>query len=290
MKDLKTYFESLLDKTHNKLGIIKDTILDVAKKEFMDKLKSLLNRNPSVKVDDPIFDEVVDFLTEVPSEDMAGKKWSLLLPDEDSNFKPVMVSLKYGIWRYAITKDVCDTTDSAIEKRIKKYVKYITNYNDSLMSTLPGVKLVWFMISYDKVDSFNGSGWVTIPIMDIYDLGGPKIVISINPTKKQWGYGCPTDKIPNEFKVGNYKVKPEWVNFSNVIIGNNFNNQLNKNQFNNVLCHLTHGSVEEYYKSPNDWIQIELHTRFTFGKSNNTDIVYINKNDLSYLTSQELSK
>lgn len=286
MKTLKTYFESLLDKTSKKLDGAKK-LVDTETKQFCNNLKQIHGRTYATEIDDDLAQEIQDWLTEIPSEDKQGKQWALFIPNADSSFKPICVSYKHCVWRYANTKDICNATDSAIEKRLKTYIKSIQDYSELMITSFGNVSKFWFMINYDKVYSISGSGWITLA--EISACNKPYTMISFNMDKKVWCYGCPNGRVPDEFRVGTYSVKREWVDLGNALLyeptidgGCHF---LSEKSFTQVKNFLSHGSVDSYKKSPNDWVEIGVCRN---GLQVNYR-VYINKKDLSYLTQNDIT-
>ena len=79
MESLKTYFESILDKTSEKVKGA-DKVVKAAKKEFMQKLKSM-SRHWLKTIDDTLYQEICEICDEIPSEEKKGKAWEYFLPD-----------------------------------------------------------------------------------------------------------------------------------------------------------------------------------------------------------------
>lgn len=286
MKTLKLYCEGVLDRLDKKVDALKDTLWTKERHACVKKLKTLFGRSYHITTDESTYQEIIDNLVEIPSEDRKGKVWKLVLPNKESYFKPFMVSLAHGVWRLATNKDLCETTYSAMEKRIKSHLKAVKEYNDLLLCTIPSVKFEWIALNYDRVDSI-GSGWITAPLLDRSDyLYGPTTMVSFSMDSKQWCYGCPSGRIPNEFKIGKDQVTNEWVRFSNALFSLDFKQRhiCKLDCFDKVKSYLSKGDIKQYKKSPNDWIKLELYTKYLNDVS---DIIYINKKDLTYISQRD---
>lgn len=285
MKTLKLYCEGVLDSFDKKVDVLKDTLWTKERHDCVKKLKTLIGRNYRITTDDSTYQEIVDNLVEIPSEDRKGKIWKLVLPDKESYFKPIMLSLAHGVWRLATNKELCGTTYSAMEKRIKSHLKDIKDYNDLLLCTIPSVNFEWIALNYDRVDSI-GSGWITAPLIDFSNVNGPINMVSFSMDSKQWCYGCPSGRIPNEFKIGKDQVDDDWVHFSNALFSLDFNRRhiCKWDCFNKVKTCLSKVDIKQYKKSSNDWIKLELYTKYLNDVS---DIIYINKKNLTYVSQRD---
>lgn len=286
MKTLKLYCEGVLDSFDKKVDVLKDTLWTKERHNCVKKLKTLIGRNYRITTDESTYQEIVDNLVEIPSEDRKGKIWKLVLPDKESYFKPIMLSLAHGVWRLATNKELCGTTYSAMEKRIKSHLKEIKDYSDLLLCTIPSVNFEWIALNYDRVDSI-GSGWITTPVIDHdYYSYGPITMVSFSMDSKQWCYGCPSGRIPNEFKIGKDQVTNEWVRFSDALFSLDFKRRhiCKLDCFDKVKSCLSKGDIKQYKKSSNDWIKLELYTKYLNDVS---DIIYINKKDLTYVSQRD---
>lgn len=285
MKTLKLYCEGVLDSFDKKVDVLKDTLWTKERHDCVKKLKTLIGRTYCITTDESTYQEIIDKLVEIPSEDRKGKVWKLVVPNKESYFKPIMVSLAHGVWKLATNKDICGTTYSAMEKRIKKYLKEVKDYNDLLLCTIPSVTFAWIATNYDRVDSI-GSGWITAPLIDFSNVNRPIIMVSFSMDSKQWCYGCPSGRIPNEFKIGKDHVDDNWVHFSDAVFRLDYKQRhlCKLDCFDKVKSCLSKGDIEQYKKSPNDWIKLELYTKYLNSIS---DIIYINKKDLTYVSQRD---
>lgn len=285
MKTLKELCESILDSTKKKVSKV-GKIVAAERKAFMQRLENI-SRGWIKYVDDQTYQDILDYTDEIPSEEKKGKRWEYFIPNENSNFKPVAVSYAHFVRRTPTCKEFCGTTESAIDKRLKKAIKNRSGVYDKLLLGGSGILLRYFMLIYEQVDEPTGSGWIS---ESEYVYKEDYILYSINPTTRQWCYGCPANAIPNEMKIGNSRVVREWVKLSNSIVGATEKDgvlcaYLDDNVFTVASKYIKNADVEEYKKTKSDWIKI-FRTRPGYGTP--YGYVYMNRKTLQYITQEDI--
>jgi hypothetical protein len=212
MKNLKYILqEGLLDNIDNTLS----TGNAIVKKEVLARLKTKIENAQTVwyaKLDNDTYNEIIQFYEEIPSEQKKGSRWTVIVPNEESNFEPITVAPHKGIYRKfneKTCKEVIGTTLSAWEKRLKKadslYKKYKLNNGWLAEPVYSGFQLVlYFMLSslsgYKLLKSVpTGKDWYTICLLADWKTKKYDYV-SYNPNTKEWAYGM-NSNIPSMFKA-----------------------------------------------------------------------------------------
>lgn len=293
MESLKTYFESILDKTSEKVKGA-DKVVKAAKKEFMQKLKSM-SRHWLKTIDDTLYQEICEICDEIPSEEKKGKAWEYFLPDEQSDFHPIAVSYAHCVRRVPTAKEFCGTTESAVFKRLKSNIKKHESVNEKLLTPGVGLHLRYFMLLYDKTDTPSGNGWYTIADYAYHGVGQYEYILySVNPDKYEWCYGCPNGAIPSDMVVNNNRVAKTWTVLSNTITNPSERNGelcgwLEDDDFNILTSkhYLKEGSADDYKKSKGDWLKV-YRTRTGYGSPHST--IYVNRKTLEYLSEADVAE
>ena len=137
--------------------------------EERDKIKAeLAVRSWYAITSDEMFNRIVDSCEQLNDADKKGSRWTLIIPDETSTFKPIFVNLAKGVYRFTkrADKELYGTTVSAMHKRIVKEVK---TYKDEGLSTgwitNKSISFLAFLMNeYTRVNSISGNNWYTISI------------------------------------------------------------------------------------------------------------------------------
>lgn len=273
-----TLKESLLKSTDDKVGGIKRKLITPEKKVFARELKNA----PGVyskRIDDEKYNRLIDTFEEVPADDKKGKLWDIFVPDENGSFKPIAFSSAHFVYRIPPFKEVAGTTESALQKRIDKMAKVSRNpatiCDNGWTIPLAGVAAL-----YDKVDRCSGSGWYVLACYSSRDESSD-IIYSINPSKKQWCYGCPDNTIPKQFLVDKCHVNKAWSSLCYAITngyGKNLGTpSIKKEEFDLLKCYLKKAEATDS-KNQDDCVKI----RVWQGSWNNYIFVYLNRINLTY--------
>lgn len=275
-----TLKESLLKSTDDKVGGIKRKLITPEKKAFAKELKNTPGYFSKL-IDDDKYNRLIATFEEVPADDKKGKLWDIFVPDENGSFKPIAFSSAHFVYRVPPFKELAGTTESALQKRIDKMTKVSRNpatiCDNGWTIPLTGVAAL-----YDKVDRCSGSGWY---VLSCYSSRAESsdVIYSINPSKKQWCYGCPDNTIPKQFLVDKTHVAKAWSNLCYAIT-NGYGKQssshnISRDGFAQLRNHLKEVKATSS-KNQDDWVKIRV---WEGSWSNHLFDIYVNKIDLTYV-------
>jgi hypothetical protein len=296
MKSLKTILnEGLLDDIDNTLS----TGNAIVKKEFLARLRAKIENAQSgwyVKLDNDTYNDIIQFYEEIPSEQKKGTRWTVIVPNEESNFEPITVAPHKGIYRKfneKTCKEVLGTTLSAWEKRLKKldnlYKKYKLSNGWLAEPLYSGFQLVlYFMFSsfsgYKLVKSVpSGKDWYTIGLLADWKTKKYDYV-SYNPNTKEWAYGM-NSNIPSIFKANPEGARSVSRHFLCSLADPKYVWTFDQEYINKVLKKT---NVEDYKSNKYDFYGVTLGkwnlSRDTYNKSK----IYINGKNFTYITQEQL--
>ena len=205
----------------------------------------------------------------------------IYVPDENGSFKPFAFSSAHFVYRIPPFKELAGTTESALQKRIDKISRAVRNpaimCDNGWNIPLAGVAAL-----YDKVDICSGSGWYVLSCHssqnESYD-----IIFSINPSKKQWCYGCPDNTIPKQFLVDKCHVREAWSSLCYAITnayGRNLGEpNINKKDFDQLKGYLKEVNPVNT-KNQEDWVKIKV---WEGRWSNHIFDIWVDKTNLTYM-------
>lgn len=296
MKNLKYILqEGLLDNIDNTLS----TGNAIVKKEVLARLKTKIENTQTVwyaKLDNDTYNEIIQFYEEIPSEQKKGSRWTVIVPNEESNFEPITVAPHKGIYRKfneKTCKEVLGTTLSAWEKRLKKteniYKKYKLNNGWLAEPVYSGFQLVlYFMLSslsgYKLVKSVpSGKDWYTIGLLADWKTKKYDYV-SYNPNTKEWAYGM-NSNIPSMFKANPEGARSVSRHFLAAVADPKYMWTYDHEYINKVLKKT---NVEDYKSNKSDFITVTLAKYNGIYDSYNKSKVYINGKNFTYITQEQL--
>lgn len=275
-----TLKESLLKSTDDKVGGIKRKLITPEKKAFARELKNIPGYY-SKPIDDEKYNRLIDTFEEVPADDKKGKLWDIFVPDENGSFKPIAFSSAHFVYRIPPFKEIAGTTESALQKRIDKMTK--ANRNPAIICDNEwNVSLAGVAALYDKVDRCSGSGWYVLACYSSR-AESSELLYSINPSKKQWCYGCPDNTIPKQFLVDKTHVGKAWSSLCYALTQGygkcvSMNHSISRDDFAQLRNYLkevkTTGS-----KNQDDWVKIRV---WEGSWSNHLFDISVNKADLTF--------
>lgn len=274
-----TLKESLLISTDDKVSGIKRKLITPEKKAFARKLKNAPGYYSKL-IDDETYNKLIDTFEEVPADDKKGKLWDIFVPDENGSFKPIAFSSAHFVYRIPPFKEVAGTTESALQKRIDKMTKESCN-PATICDNGWNVPHAGVAALYDKVDTCSGSGWYILSSRS----EDSDVIYSINPSKKQWCYGCPDNTIPKQFLVDKCHVAKAWSSLCYVLTGGYGKLSrvgtlsISKEEFDQLKSYLkevkTTGS-----KNQDEWVKIRV---WQGSWSNHLFDINVNKTDLTFV-------
>lgn len=164
--------------------IINEAQEDPAVSAITSVLKPKLDRNWFCFIDNTMFQNIQDTFEQVHPEEKKGTQWKLVI---DGSFldKMMMVSVKKGIWRYAMDKEIYGKTVKNFEK---DFVKKLTEYDnlkfaDDFGVTLWGGHKFFLINEYVKVNSPDPSWRLAFT-----DIDGECLPIRVDINGQQWGF------------------------------------------------------------------------------------------------------
>jgi hypothetical protein len=276
-----TLKESLLKSTDDKVSGIKRKLITPEKKAFARELKNTPGYY-SKPIDDEKYNRLIDTFEEVPADDKKGKLWDIFVPDENGSFKPIAFSSAHFVYRIPPFKELAGTTESALQKRIDKMTKVSRNPATICDNgwTIPHAGVAAL---YDKVDRCSGSGWY---VLSSYSSRAESsdVIYSINPSKKQWCYGCPDNTIPKQFLLDKSHVVKAWSSLCYALtkgygkLGNSAS-YIYKDEFVQLRNHLKEVKTT-VSKNQDDWVKIGV---WDGNWRNHIYDIYVNKTDLTFV-------
>ena len=296
MKNLKYILqEGLLDNIDNTLS----TGNAIVKKEFLSRLRAKIENAQTgwyAKLDNDTYNDIIQFYEEIPSEQKKGSRWTVIVPNEESNFEPITVAPHKGIYRKfneKTCKEVLGTTLSAWEKRLKKteniYKKYKLNNGWLAEPLYSGFQLVlYFMFSslsgYKLVKSVpSGKDWYTISLL--IDWKTKKYdYVSYNPNTKEWAYGM-NSNIPSIFKANPEGARSVSRHFLSAVMDPKYIWTFDHEYINKVLKKT---NVEDYKSNKSDFISVTLGKWNLSYDNYNKSKIYINGKNFTYITQEQI--
>lgn len=282
--------EGLLDNIDNTLS----TGNAIVKKEVLARLRTKIEKAQSgwyVKLDNDTYNDIIQLYEEVPSEQKKGTKWTVIAPNEESNFEPMAVAPHKGIYRKfndKTCKEILGTTLSAWEKRLKKtenlYKKYKLSNGWLAEPLYSGFQLVlYFMFSslsgYKLVKSVpSGKDWYTIGLLadwrtKKYDY------VSYNPNTKEWAYGM-NSNIPSRFKANPEGARSVSRHFLSAVTDPKYVWTFDQEYIDKVLKQT---NIEDYKSNKSDFISVTL-GKWNLSRDNyNKSKIYINGKNFTYI-------
>ena len=276
--------EGLLDNTEKSLTN-GETIM---KKGILNELKTELRSNSWYSyANDATYEKIINTCEQLPDNEKKGTRWQLIIPDKESNFKPIFVALHKGLYRKTkgADKELYGTTASAMHKRIAKQIK---RYKDEALS--PGWVLskaiifaAFLMNEYTRVDNISGNDWYTVFIYS--NSLTNKILISYNPTTKEWTYG-PNNNVPSFVNNGNIN---KFGTISEIMLRDKY--ELNKalyiSYLSDFVSTLPHGNPKDFKKTSKFWKRI----KFAGGQDNGyrDKVLYVHTTNFVYLTPGDIN-
>ena len=284
-----TLKESLLISTNDKVAGIKRKLITPEKKAFAKELKN--SPGYTKRIDDETYNRLINTFEELPAEDKKGKLWDIFVPDENGSFKPIAFSSAHFVYRVPPFKEIAGTTESALQKRIDKITRVVRNpaimCDNGFNVGLAGVAAL-----YDKVDTCSGSGWYVLSFFSPRKENSD-VICSINPSKKQWCYGCPDNTIPKQFLVDKCHVTKAWSSLCFAITGGYGRLErpgplsISKEEFDQVKGYLKEvKKVNGGASWQDNWVKIRV---YEGGYSNYIFDIWVSKTDLTYVTGDKLA-
>ena len=291
MKNLKHILqEGLLDNIDNTLS----TGNAIVKKEVLARLRTKIENAQSswyVKLDDDTYNDIIQYYEEIPSEQKKGSRWTIIVPNQESNFEPISVAPHKGIYRKfneKTCKEVLGTTLSAWEKRLKKadnlYKKYKLNNGWLAEPAFSSFQLVlYFMFSslsgYKLVKSVpSGKDWYTISLLvdwrtKTYDY------VSFNPNTKEWAYGM-NSNIPSRFKANPEAARSVSKHFLAAVADSKSVWTFDQEYIDKALKQT---NIEDYKSNKSDFFEVTL-GKWNISRDNyNKSKIYINGKNFTYI-------
>lgn len=298
MKKLKYILqEGLLDNIDNTLS----TGNAIVNKEVLARLRAKIENAQHkhgwyVKLDNDTYNDIIQFYEEIPSEQKKGSRWTVIVPNEDSNFEPISVAPHKGIYRKfneKTCKEILGTTLSAWEKRLKKldslYQKYKLSTGWLAEPLYSGFQLVlYFMFSslsgYKLLKSVpSGKDWYTIVLLADWKTKKYDYV-SYNPNTKEWAYGM-NSNIPSRFKVNPEAARSVSRHFLCTVADPKYIWTFDHEYINKALKQT---NVEDYKSNKSDFISVTL-GKWNLSRDNyNKSKIYINGKNFTYITQEQL--
>ena len=296
MKTLKNIlYEGILDDMESTLEKGNKLVDKALRKQLIDKVHSSWRTT----IDQDTYDKIMEICEERPSVEKKGSQWVFVLPDikNGTNFKPISVNVKKGIWRVPMDKEMYSTTTSAMHKRLNKIINGYKKYDLSNAFVLSGSTYneMFLMNEYTYVKSPNmGDDWYTYAIYE-FKTKTYKLV-SFNPSTKEWSYGG-NDNIPLIALIGHDSINVTWEHISSAV-RRSFKETAegayqNGNVYHSYLSYfltLKKGDISEYKKNPNNWIKITFDSGNYSGSYSGDRFVYIHKTNFSVITESALAK
>ena len=274
--------ESLLDNTEKSLAN-GETVM---KKGILNELKNDLRSNSWYSyANDVIYEKIITTCEQLPDNEKKGTRWQLIMPDKESNFKPIYVAIHKGLYRNTkgADKELYGTTASAMHKRIAKEIKM---YKDEALSPgwIPGKAITFaafLMNEYTQVDNISGNDWYTVSIYSHYSHTD-KLLISYNPTAKEWTYGS-NNNVPSFVNNGNIN---KFGTISEIMLGDELHKALYISYLSDFVSTLPHGNPNDFKKTSKFWKRI----KFAGSQDNRykDKYLYVHTTKFVYLTLEDI--
>lgn len=274
--------EGLLDNTEKSLAN-GETIM---KKGILNELKNELHSNNWYSyANDAAYEKIINACEKLPDNEKKGTRWQLIMPDKESNFKPIYVAIHKGLYRKTkgADKELYGTTASAMHKRIAKEIKM---YKDESLSTgwisSKSITFAAFLMNeYKRVDNISGNDWYTISIYS--NSHTDKLLISYNPTTKKWAYG-PNNNVPTFINSNNIN---KFGVISDIMLRDEFHKSLYISYLNDFVSTLPHGNPNDFKKTSKFWKRI----KFAGGQDNGykDKVLYVHTTNFVYLTPEDIN-
>lgn len=275
--------EGLLDNTEKSLAK-GETVM---KKDILNELKNELRSNNWYSyANDALYEKIINACKQLPDNEKKGTRWQLIMPDKESNFKPIFVAIHKGLYRNTkgADKELYSTTASAMHKRIAKEIKM---YKDEALSTgwilsKPIAFVAFLMNEYTRVNNISGNDWYTISVYSHYSHIN-KLLISYNPTTKEWAYG-PNNNIPafvNSANINKFGV------ISDIMLRDELHKALYISYLSDFTSTLPHGNPKDFKRASKFWRRL----RFAGGSDNSykDKYLYVHTKNFVYLTPEDIA-
>ena len=274
--------EGLLDNTEKSLAN-GDAIM---KKNILNELKNELRSNSWYSyANDAIHEKIINACEQLPDNEKKDTRWQLVMPDKESNFKPIYVAIHKGLYRNTkgADKELYSTTASAMHKRIAKEIKM---YKDEALSTgwissKPITFAAFLMNEYTRVDNMSGNDWYTV---SIYSHNPAAIaLISYNPTTKEWTYG-PNSNAPSFINSCNIN---KFGTISAIMLGDELHKSLYIGYLSDFVSTLPHGNPKDFKKTSKFWKRIRFAGGSDYGYKDK--YLYVHTIKFVYLTPEDIN-
>lgn len=272
--------EGLLDNIEKSLAKGETTM----KKSVLNELKNELRSNNWYSyANDALYEKIINVCEQLPDDEKKGTRWQLVMPDENSNFKPIYVAIHKGLYRNTkgADKELYATTTSAMYKRIAKRIKI---YKENGLGTgwVPHESIVFvafLMNEYTRVDNISGNDWYTVSVYS----PSTKLLISYNPTTKEWTYG-PNNNVPAFVNSTNVK---KFGTISDIMVRDEFHKSLYIGYLSDFVSTLPHGNPKDFKKTSKFWKRIV----FAGGQDNGykDKCLYVHATKFVYLTPEDIT-
>lgn len=203
MKDFTNLYEARVSKVTNPEAVM---LTDYLKNYFVEKLHNKIVNNLVHPIDKECYEKIKKYYNEVPAEDKKGTKWFTVIPDENADFEPFLVSIKNMTYRVPNDKELYGKTSSAKGKELVKICEFggdssgsrPIECNEKLMRWIDVYKLCYILKEYTKVKKAGSTGWYTLTLFNFLNYNEVTEsqvlnVISINPQTKQYAWGVRSD-------------------------------------------------------------------------------------------------
>lgn len=274
--------EGLLDNTEKSLAN-GETIM---KKGILNELKNELRSNNWYSyANDALYEKIINVCEQLPDDEKKGTRWQLIMPDENSNFKPIYVAIHKGLYRNTkgADKELYGTTASAMHKRIAKQIKM---YKDEALSTgwilsKPITFAAFLMNEYTRVNNISGNDWYTVSIYSYSD----KLLISYNPTTKEWAYG-PNSNVPSFINSSNIN---KFGTLGDIMVRDELHTVLYISYLSDFTSTLPHGNPKDFKKTSKFWKRIKFAVGVGQDNGYKDKCLYVHTTNFVYLTPEDIT-
>lgn len=206
MKDFTNLYEARAAKVADPEAAM---LTDYLKNYFAEKHHNKIVSSLVHPIDKECYKKIKKYYSEVPTEDKKGTKWFTVIPDENADFEPFLVSIKNMTWRVPTDKELYGKTSSAKGKELIKICEFCSNSvgepfstatecNEKVMRQTEAYQLCYILKEYAKVKKAGSTGWYTLTLFNFLhhsEVSESQVlnVISINPQTKQYAWGVRSD-------------------------------------------------------------------------------------------------
>ena len=280
-----------------------DDVLAAGDKEIVNMLRSSIDNAPELWwakcISDNIYDEIIQHYIEVPAEEKKGTRWTLVMPDKNSSFKPVMVATHKKLYRKPLDKELYGTTSSAMEKRLKKIVAAykIHGITPAFVNTHLWEGMWYIMVNYTKVDKVsNSDDWYTIARSN-YSTHACH-AISFNLATREWAYGS-NKHVPKRFIKGpeNEYISQEWAETCDALLKTldklfsrssaPLIDSIHETTLDTLKKCCKPGDPNDFRKNRDDWKVLGVFSSY-WNKGQWCDVIAVNKKNMTLLVQSGL--